>query len=531
MIGGSYTGYSQRITAGTAGPALKAIVPMMDPLEGYHAEPYPGGVYLWGFMTAYSEGLTMLNLNYYKLDPARMLLGERDFMLPAAPVVDEDGDGELWDEVPLDLNKNGSFLDDYLYPADLNDEPQYKDGGRREHIYYLATLDHKKNIDYHAWAQYMYFIDATPPYPLDKHTVYDFTPSVHVSSIQKKDIAIYNIGGWFDTFVRGATEWYCTMEKTNTSKLLIVPSYHGGGGPYWEYLGEDTKSLFEKGLPEIMRFFDHYLKDIDNGIDKEPPIIIYVMNGGGFRQENEWPLARQVVTEYYFNSGNGLSTSKSSSGSDKYTADFTHDARWGKSKGNRWLATMGQAPDALPIRTKLDKKCLTYTTAPLAKDTEVTGHPIVRFWVSSSADYGDFFVYLEDVDEKGEALFVSEGVLRAGFAALVDNDEMIKGGGTGIDVLPDLPWQGFESTDYVDRIFADGNVVELLFDLKPTSWVFRKGHSIRVTIACADWPTFRLHPRLAPFNDPEDPANIIPIITVYRDAKRPSGITLPVIPE
>jgi len=140
-------------------------------------------------------------------------------------------------------------------------------------------------------------------------------------------------------------------------------------------------------------------------------------------------------------------------------------------------------------------------------------------------------VYLEDVDEKGEAVLVSEGVLRAGFAGLYPNEEMIQSGKTDVDVKPELPWHGFEKDQYVHNIFADNNVVELLFDLKPTSWVFRKSHSIRVTIACADWPTFRLHPRLSPFNDPNDPANIIPIITVYRDAERPSGITLPIIPD
>jgi len=530
MMGGSYTGYSQIVTAGHAGPALKCIAPMMVPLDGYNGEVYPGGVYLHGFMTEYSEGLTRLNLNYYQLNIGKVLIGKGGFMLPAAPVVDEDGDGELFDEVPVDKNRNGTFLDDYLYPADPSDEPEYKDGERREHLYYMASLDHEKNLDYHSWAKDMYFLDAVPPYPLHNASIYEFSPSSHVPAIMKKGIAVYNVGGWFDTFVRGTTEYFATMEKTNPSRMLIVPGFHGGGGPYWEYLGEAPDILMDNGFQELLRFYDRYLKGIDNGIDREPPVLIYVMNGEGFRQENEWPLARGEERKLYFGPGNSLSDKRGTPGHDRYVAEFTHDARWGKKKGNRWLATMGRAPDALPIRTALDKKCLTYTSQPMAADTEVTGHPVVRFWVSSSADYGDFFVYLSDVDEKGEAVQVTEGVLRAGFAKMVDNDEAIMGGGSGVDVLPDLPWHGYESTDYVHAIFAGGNVVELEFDLKPTSWVFRRGHSIRVSIACADWPTFRLHPRLCPDNDPENPANIVPIITVFRDDKRPSYITLPVIP-
>ena len=531
MIGGSYTGYSQLVTAGKAGPALKAIVPMMVPLEGYDGEVYPGGIYLNGFMEAYSKGLTKLNLNYYQLSLGKALLGKRDFSLPAAPVVDEDGDGRLDDEVPLDLNHNGTFLDDYRYPDDPNDEPKYKDGQKRQHIYYLANREHQRNLDYHTWAKTMYFLDAVPPYPLEKFSVYDFDPSAHVPAIMKSGIAVYNIGGWFDTFSRGTTELYCTMRKTNPSKMLLIPSYHGGGGPFWKYLGEDSNSLLTKAGPEVLRFFDHYLKGIDNGIEKDPPIQIYVMNGGGFRGEQEWPLLRQVPTDYYFNPEHRLAKEKASAGADQYVADFSQDSRYGKKQGNRWLGAMGKAPDALPMRTQLDKKCLTYTTAPMEKDMEVTGHPLVHFWAKSTADDGDFYVYLEDVDEKGEALLVTEGVLRAGFARLVSNDREIWSGRYGVDVLPELPWHGFEKADYVPNIFAGSKAVELTLDLKPTAWVFRSGHQIRVSIAAADWPTFRLHERLAPDNNPKNPANIVPTITILRDAEHPSGIKLPVIPK
>ncbi len=530
MIGGSYTGYSQIVTAGKAGPALKAIAPMMVPLDGYNGEVYPGGVYLHGFMTEYSEGLTRLNLNYYRMDILKILAGKGDMSLPAAPVVDEDGDGELHDEIPLDLNRNGTFLDDYLYPADPGDEPRYKDGEKREHIYYMANNDHRQNLDYHSWARSMYYLDATPPKPLDNRSVYEFCPSAHVPAIMEKDIAVYNVGGWFDTFVRGTAEYYATMKETNPSKMIIVPGFHGGGGPYWKYLGEDANTLKEKGPQELLRFFDHYLKGIENGIDKEPPVYIYVMHGEGFRFEEEWPLERRVMTDFYFGDDHTLLRGQGASGGDRYVADFTHDARFGKNQGNRWLATMGRAPESLPVRTQMDKKCLVYESAPLSEDTEVTGHPIVELYVSSSADHGDFFVYLEDVDENGRAVLVTEGVLRAGFASLVDNDEAIMGGGSGVDVLPDLPWHGYEKSDYEDRIFAGGRVAGLEFDLKPTSWVFQKGHRIRVSIACADWPTFRLHPRLAPGNRPDNPANIVPVITMHRGNDRPSRITLPVIP-
>ena len=86
-------------------------------------------------------------------------------------------------------------------------------------------------------------------------------------------------------------------------------------------------------------------------------------------------------------------------------------------------------------------------------------------------------------------------------------------------------------TDYVDGIFSGGRIVELVINLYPTSWVFKKGHRIRLSVACADWPTFDLHPKLSAKNDPYDPQNVIPIITVLRDpAKYLSRIELPIIP-
>ncbi len=532
MVGGSYTGYSQLVTAGYPHPALKAIMPMMVPLEGYDGEVYPGGIYLNGFMTAYSEGLTKLNLNYYKMDIAKFLFKkDADFLLPAAPVVDEDGDGELIDEIPIDLNKNGSFLDDYMYPDDPKDEPKYLDGQKRQHIYFLATYDHKRNLDYHSWAKSMFFLDAVPPPPISNFSIYDFDPSHHIPAIMQSRIPVYNVGGWFDPFSRGTAELYRTMKDTNPSRLVIVPGYHGGGGPFWKYLGEDSNQLMKRGSQELLRYFDHYLKGVDNGFEKEAPVDIYVMNGGGFRAENEWPLARQKISDFYFEAQNQLLTDRRSRGTDKYTADFTHDGRFGKKMGNRWLSTMGVAPDQLPIRTEKDKQCLSYTSAAMDQDTEVTGHPIVEFWVSSTTDDADFYLYLEDVDEKGMALLVTEGVLRAGFAKLVSNDREIDSGKSGVNVLPDLPWHGFEKSDYDPKVFSGGKIVELTLDLKPTSWVFRKGHQMRVSIALADWPTFRLHEKLAPDNDPKNPANIRPIITVYRDPEHPSKIQLPIIPK
>ena len=534
MMGGSYVGWSQTAIAGACWrlsehpEALKCIFPMVIPLEGYTGEVWPGGIYVQGFMNLWTYGTQFLDWNVY-------IPGALN---PTAPVVDEDGDGELADEIPLDVNGNGMFLDDGWL---VGVPPTYSDGIAREDIYYFATLDHYLgNLVYAEWAGALGFIDATSPVG---PSAYGLGPNAFVPAIMESGIPVYNYDGYFDGFSRGCTELYNTMKDTNPSKMILSPGYHGMG-PFWDYLGEPIPDM----AIEHLRWFDRWLKGIENGIDKEPPIYFYTMNGEGWRFEDAWPLPQQVMTDYYFEEENTLATTRTTYGLDDYTVDYAHDSRYGTNfspfvqpglGGNRWLSIGGMAPNEMPWRTDKDEHCLTYTSEPLEEDMEVTGHPIVKFWVSSTADYGDFFVYLEDVNEAGEALLISENPLRAGFADLYDTDEIIYSGetvdvfgvdyGEVIDVLPELPWHGFEEAEYVDGILADGNVVELQFDLLPLSWVFKEGHCIRVSIACSDWPTFRLHEQLCPGNDPLNP-EIVPTITVYRDADHPSCIQLPVIP-
>jgi putative CocE/NonD family hydrolase len=186
-------------------------------------------------------------------------------------------------------------------------------------------------------------------------------------------------------------------------------------------------------------------------------------------------------------------------------------------------------PEGPPIRTELDRKAQVYTSVPLDQDTRVLGHPIVHLWASSTANDGDFFFYLEDVAPDGQATLVSEYGHRAGFATLRNNDEIIPHN-PGIDVKPDLPWHGFKAAEYQPRIFAGGHVAEIVTALYPTGWLFKKGHAIRLSITAADWPTFSLHPALAPSNRPDDPKTIVPTITFHWGGARASYVELPVVP-
>ena len=513
MMGDSYLGWSQLATASRRPTALKCIAPGVIPLDGFTGEVAPGGVFLQGFFEMFSSYMDVILHNRYF--PKR---GIR----PTKPAVDEDGDGEWADEVPVDQDGSGDFLDDGF-------PPKYRDGNPRKHLYYKATLDHHKgNYNYMKWASKVHFADVKSPLG---YTMYDMSPSGFVPGTMASRIPILNIGGWFDGFSRGTTELFATMRATNPSKMLMPPSYHDfNTGPFWAHFGYDKSKVLRMSLTEHLRFFDRYLKGIPNGYDQEPPILMYVMNGEGWRFENEWPLAREKKVTYFMDSGHRLASNMGADGADEYKVDFTHDSSYGSNDGNRWKGIGMVSPDSLPSRTDKNQQCLVYTSVPMSEDMEVTGHPIIRLWVSSTEDDGDFFVFLEDVNESGESVLVTEGGLRAGFHGLRDNDRMIQAGSERIEVLPELPWHGYEQADLADAPFANNAVVELVIDFAPTSWVFKKGHQIRVSIACADYPTFVLNSKLSPDNNPKAENNLAPTITVHRSAEYPSSLELPWIP-
>ena len=154
-----------------------------------------------------------------------------------------------------------------------------------------------------------------------------------------------------------------------------------------------------------------------------------------------------------------------------------------------------------------DAKSLTYTTLPLSTSVEVTGHPVAHLWVTSSSDDGDFFVYLEEVDPYGYSHYISEGMLRGSHRALAQAPYKYMG----------LPYhRGFQE-DITP--LPQGQPVELVFDLLPTSNIFDEGHRIRIRIVSADADNF-----LTPKYDPA------PTVNIHRSKSNASYVTLPIIP-
>ncbi len=331
------------------------------------------------------------------------------------------------------------------------------------------------------------------------------SPLYYRDKINDTAVAIYHWLTWNDT-TESRLRLVDAANFDAPPKLLIGGYWgHCGGGMTLagtQRNGTPPEAERIDFLAEHHRFFDYWLKGIDNGLMAEPPVYLYTKGlepGSEWRFESQWPLATEQRTKLYLDGGpsgtakssndGNLSFELPSSGQDEHQVDYG-------------ISTVN-----------MDEKGLTYTTEPLDRDIEVTGHPVVHLWVSSDQPDGDFFAIVEDIDEAGKSVLGPwphiDGRLRASHRKLSEPE---------FDNLG-LPWHRSFEEDMVP--LTPGELVELVFDIMPTSNLFKAGHRIRITISgsCFDGSG----PAMA-FKDA--PA---PHITVYRGGDKASFVEMPFI--
>ncbi|GAB4425554.1 MAG: CocE/NonD family hydrolase [Bacteroidia bacterium] len=506
MAGPSYLGWGQYLTASAQPAALKCIMPEVIAFDIYTDANRPGGIAATRWLEGFSDRLYNGCLNMASL---------RQKFIPTTPVLDLDGDGRLDDEWPE--------IDSASLAAGT---PRYSDGQpRAEHPYFEATRQHLDNVPVARFIadSFACYDDPAPP-PYQQYSYLHTSPAAYMADVAQAGIPVYHVGGWLDGFTRGTTKLYATLAPTNPSRLLMGPRSHFRvvPKPYQKYLGY-TDTYIDQLAQEQLRFFDRYLKNIDNGLDTLPPVQVYVMHGGWI-QGDQWPLSGQQVRPYYLHRGQLATRPAAQTGADSYRVDPLASSGYGKDSINRWIM-FSQGPKVVMDRRTHDQRCLIYETDVLASPQRLVGHPVVHLWVSSDQADGDFYVYLSEVEADGQVSYITEGQLRACWYRLHDDD--LQAGGR-IDVQPDLPWHGYRRADRVDQPLAGGRIVPLVFDLMPAAWQFRAGSRIRIAIAGTDAGNFEYNPTLCPDGDPAHFPETT--IRIHHGPAYPSRIDLPLLP-
>ncbi|MBM4187566.1 MAG: CocE/NonD family hydrolase [Gemmatimonadetes bacterium] len=366
-----------------------------------------------------------------------------------------------------------------------------------------ALKEHEKNWNVLEQFRAARFRDHdTKDYAYARHE-----PSAVLEQINQSGVAAHHFGGWFDVFARDEMQWLVNYSGSDRVTMGA-----------WAHAWHDSATAVEQGRiisAEQHRWFDRWLKGIDNGVDRDPPINYALMIEPGqwqWKTATQWPLPEAKNTDFFFAGGPSgsarsandgrLSTAASDPGSDRYLVDLTTTT----GTASRWDNAVGQGMMKYPNLADNESKAVTYTTEPLASDLTVVGHPVVRLFVSSDQPDGDFYAVLTEVDSSGFSRYVTEGMLRASHRDTTTAPFNNLG----------LPWRRHHKADL--KPMLPGQVVELLFDLQPTATVFNRGHRLRVTIMGADAD-----------NTEKPPVRGRPTITIHRGADHPSAVRLPVV--
>jgi putative CocE/NonD family hydrolase len=327
-------------------------------------------------------------------------------------------------------------------------------------------------------------------------------------------VPAHTFGGWFDIFSQGTLRGYAGLSKKGAteaarkgSRLVIGPWGHGSSQKFGDIDFGAHAHVDQHALE--LRYFDYWLKGVQNGLDKEPPVTLFVMGRGEWRQESEYPLARTEYKKMYLSSGGRANTgtgngrlsweAPKAAGTDRYRYDPDNPVP--SLGGNNCCGTPTPAGprDQRTVETRSD--VLVYTSDFLTEPVEVTGPVKVVLYASSDARDTDFVAKLVDVFPDGRAISVAEGIVRARYREGTQKGSLLE----------------------------PGRVYEFTVDLVGTSNEFGRGHRIRVDVTSSHFPQFDRNPNTG---EPFGTSAVVKVATqtVHHSAERASHVLLPVIP-
>ena len=462
-LGISYLGAAACFLASTGHPAVKAVAPMFAVWDSWTDYFYPGGLLLTSALKAYNDLKTALDLDQ------REKLRTFDYY--------------------ADPRLNG--------PAPTDEDPH----GR---LLAQAIEAHKANMDMNDFFRAFEFRDShlsyDPNYTSALISPYHYAPNI------PPDIAYYCISGWMDggAYSSGMVRRFLSLK--NTKKHLLL-------GP-WDHGARTNVSPFRKHADaegmvcwtECLRFFDHYLKGENTGLELEAPVHYFTMGEESWRAAPSWPVP-QTEEKTYFWGPDGTLVAKAPEETQAFD-EVGPNFAFGTGPHTRYERISAKVVEDYYVDWHgRDTTLPVFTTPPLKNDLEITGHPVVTVYLSSTERDGAVIAYLEDVDENEKCHYVTEGVLR-----IMHRKESTPGSnyqGVG-------PHHSFERGDA--ELMEPNRPVKVSIALFPTSWFFRKGHRIRIALATADHDHYVLIP-----------AGRTPQIRYYRDVRHPSSVMLPVM--
>ncbi len=462
MMGGSYVGATQMLAAIAQPPHLAGIAPNVTASNYHENWTYQGGAFEQWFDQNWTSQLAQNTLQRLIAENTNALLGTSTLPLANYPVFN-------FGQLPADAQLTAAVAP-----------------------YYLDWLAHPDYDDY--WKQW--------------------SIEEHFSNIA---VPMLQVGGWYDIFNGGTLRNYMGAKAHGASEaartkqhLLIEIGGHAGFGRRIGDVDFGPHATENAYTDVILDWYDFLFKDLRNQFATDKPVKLFVMGANEYRQQDDWPPPQAQPTKYFLHSG-GKANSLRGDGSLAASAPKSEPSDTYVYNPANPVPTVGgplccdakhMEPGPRDQRSVENRDdVLVYSTAPLARDLEVTGPVIADLFVKSSAVNTDFTAKLVDVAPDGFAQNLTEGILRMRYRASPEHATLIN----------------------------PGQIYEISIDLWATSNVFLRGHSLRLEISSSNFPRFDRN-----LNTGEEikfaRTFVAATNTILHDAKHPSALVLPVMP-
>jgi putative CocE/NonD family hydrolase len=431
MIGASYVGWVQWWAASLHPPHLVTIIPNVSPPDPFHNLPFEGGSVLLRGAIGWAD-IVETNATGDISGAAMKASSDKNYaeVLKALPVLD---------------------LDKAVFG--------------KESPYWRAWMAHSAPDPF--WRRAMFSAD-----------------------LKNVRIPVFHQSGWFDGDGIGSKLNYLQMKGYGHAiqKLTIGP---------WEHTDTATRLSMERDFgseaaldlqSEYLRWFDHWLKGEENGIELEPLVSLFAMGSNRWFRGPTYPLPETRFEKLYLATGGKLSFQPPAGRQppDRYTYD-----------------PADLAPDDRVEVTRKD--ILVYDTPPFDKPYTLVGPLSAVLYAATSARDTDWFVHVMEIDEEGKASLLwansSSGHIRARYRNSLSKSELLQ----------------------------PGRIYRYNIDLWHTGVTIAPGHKLRVQISSAAFPLFDRNLNTGGNNETES-RFVSAQQTIYHDAGHASYILLPRIP-
>jgi predicted acyl esterase len=291
----------------------------------------------------------------------------------------------------------------------------------------------------------------------------------------KINIPVFIVSRWsaWAIHLPGAIDAFYNLSVPR--KMVITEtSWEGGFGRPW-YENHDL----------VLRWYDHFLKGNDTGVMDEAPVRYFVKGTNQWKTSENWPPAGTSYTKFYLHEKGGLSMQPQ-----------TPHERPSRFRNEPWQAP-GQTSNNV-----------TFTSAPMAQDLEISGPLALHFWASIDSDDCNWFVQVRDVAPDATTSIVSKGWLKASHRELDEEKS-----------TPERPYH-----KHIRRLETRPNeIYPYQIDIRDTAHVFRPGHRIQVLIKGQDspWEDFAIWYHVNNMVETEH--------TIVHDSRYPSQLLVPVV--